>query len=263
MSNLLLGCVLLLNAALLAAFVIVAGRLRARFQRLDQQFEGINHQVQAEFRNRLFPKLEESIREIQHASAIGHMNFRMPLFLGGWSIDAFLGRRLIQHLIDERPRSILELGAGSSTVLIARCLQLLQYRAENHVAVDHHGRYLEATRRALAVNGLGEGVNLLLCPLSSYSQFSKLWYGNLAERLEGMQFELLLIDGPPGDMQEQSRYPALPLLSPYLAPRCTIILDDASRADEQEIVRKWQYQFPEFSVEFISDGHGFAILRRG
>ncbi len=52
--------------------------------------------------------------------------------------------------------------------------------------------------------------------------------------------DLLLIDGPPQDVQEELKYPALPLLRPFLFENFTLILDDAGREGEKRASLRWK-----------------------
>ena len=64
------------------------------------------------------------------------------------------------------------------------------------------------------------------------------WYklDNLPNEIEA---DLLVIDGPPQNTAELARYPALPLLHKHLNKNSFIILDDAHRDGEIEIVKRW------------------------
>jgi hypothetical protein len=73
---------------------------------------------------------------------------------------------------------------------------------------------------------------------------------------------MLIIDGPPGNIQHLARYPALPLLFHLLSDDVVVLLDDAFRADEREIVKRWLKEFGGFSLEEIDAEKGAAILRR-
>jgi hypothetical protein len=52
------------------------------------------------------------------------------------------------------------------------------------------------------------------------------------------------------------------MLSDRLAEHCIVILDDAARDDELELVKIWLKIHPEFSYEFIDNERGCSILRR-
>lgn len=212
--------------------------------------------------NATFAAIGNMTAESLNATSLASLGFKFPVFLGGWSIDSFLGRYLIQHLLEHRPKCIVELGSGSSTILIARTLQILDEKGTIHIAVDHEAKYLGLTRDTAQLNGVAESVEFLHCPLERYESLDKLWYGGLTERLAGRKIDLLIIDGPPGPLQPMSRYPALPVLAAHLAKHCTIILDDAIRQEEQEIAKLWVQEHPEFTLNFSLEGHGMAVLAR-
>jgi hypothetical protein len=53
------------------------------------------------------------------------------------------------------------------------------------------------------------------------------------------EIPMLVVDGPPRATGAAARYPAFPLLQSVLAQKATIVLDDADRPDEEEIVSRW------------------------
>ena len=73
---------------------------------------------------------------------------------------------------------------------------------------------------------------------------------------------MLVVDGPPEKTQSHARYPALPLFYEYLSDEAVVILDDAGRKEESEIVEMWLKDYPEFVHEFIHTEKGISILRR-
>lgn len=60
---------------------------------------------------------------------------------------------------------------------------------------------------------------------------------------------MLIIDGPPANVNSCARYPAGPLLLPLLTKNAVVFLDDADSPDEREIVAAWQNEYPTFSLE--------------
>jgi hypothetical protein len=55
--------------------------------------------------------------------------------------------------------------------------------------------------------------------------------------------DMLFVDGPPGMLQRHSRYPAVPQLLSRLSPSAVVLLDDAGRSDEREIMETWSRDF--------------------
>ncbi|MCD6705014.1 MAG: class I SAM-dependent methyltransferase [Thiobacillus sp.] len=261
MTYSLLAVALALSLLILAILTAIAFKLRGWFWNIHTDIASLHRALEAS-KEEVRARIAAATLEIINANSLNQLGQTFPVFLGGWSVDAFLGRWLIQHLVEERPKCILELGSGSSTVLIARSLQLLGEADTAHIVVDHEVKYLGITRDISQLNGVADNVEFLHCPLENYASVDKLWYGGLIERLGAHKIDLLIIDGPPGPLQPMSRYPALPLLMEHLAEHCTIVLDDAVREEEQEIARRWINENPGFELTVSFDGHGLAILKR-
>jgi hypothetical protein len=51
-------------------------------------------------------------------------------------------------------------------------------------------------------------------------------------------FQLVICDGPPGETPG-GRYGLWPVLGQRLAPGAVILLDDADRPGEEEVLRRW------------------------
>lgn len=260
--TLLIVALSLLNVGLL---IIIALKLRSTVWSIHSDMAGLHrdlHRDRNVFKQEVDTRISAATLEIVNAVSLSQLGQKFPFFFGGWSIDTFLARYLVQHLLEHRPKCIVELGSGSSTILIARILQILGEKETAHIAVDHESKYLGLTRDIAVLNDVASGIEFHHCPLIRYESLNKLWYGGLAENLAGRKIDLLIIDGPPGPLQPMSRYPALPLLIEHLAEHCTIVLDDAIRDEEQEIARRWINENPGFELTISLDGHGLAILKR-
>ena len=94
----------------------------------------------------------------------------------------------------------------------------------------------------LKQEGLTHVARLIEAPLEAHPlALDAPWYAERAVAELPEATELLLVDGPPGygDGMERSRYPALPVLEPRLSPGAMVILDDANRRGEREILERW------------------------
>jgi len=254
----------MLFAAVALVFIMqafIAIKLKNRFRDLDRKFERI-HSNQHTQSKLLQERINSTSLEIQNTASLTALNLNYPVFLGGWSIDSFFARWLSQFLLENRPQCIVEIGSGSSTTLIARTMELLGENKVAHFSVDHDIKYLEITRNIVKLNKLEDRVTFVHAPLVYYEEIDMLWYESLAKTLVGNKIDLLIVDAPPGQMQPLSRYPAIPLLRPLLNDHCTIVLDDANRDEELQIVENWIKEMPELSLETIKCGHGIAILTR-
>ena len=150
-----------------------------------------------------------------------------------------------------RRRCVVELGSGSSTLLLARLLrQVWPDGGWRLVAVEHDAAWAQWVADRLGEEGGARTTSVLHVPLTTgpHVATGAPWYDEqrLSEGLDGAlgdeQVDLLLVDGPPADSAQRvlAREPALPVLRPRLAPGATVVLDDAERPGEQEVLRRWE-----------------------
>lgn len=164
---------------------------------------------------------------------------------GGWAMSAE-GLLLVSDLIQSRkPKKILELGSGSSTIWIG--LQASEIGA-SLISVEHDEAYAQKTQRLITEFGLTESVELRLAELTdvTLSDRQTRWYDPEAlERLE--QVDMLIVDGPPGATGPQARQPALPMLIDTLSADCVVLLDDMHRTSEKHAFETWEECYSDFT----------------
>jgi hypothetical protein len=146
---------------------------------------------------------------------------------------------------------VVELGTGVSTMLLARLLcQRWPLGGFRMAAVEHDIRWARWVTGQLEREGIGSDVVVVHAPLAPHPSAERglSWYdddaltGGLRTALRGDPIDLLLVDGPPAYAADHglARYPALPVLHDRLAPGATVVLDDAERLGEQEVLRRWE-----------------------
>lgn len=204
-------------------------------------------------------------REVLNAVGLTALDFSYPVMLGGPSIDGHHARTLLFLLQQYKPRRILELGSGSSTVLIAKALLKMGHPADLHIAVDHDERYLILTRELARLNGVEHLIRFEHCLLEPRSEWAHPWYSRMAEVAADAKFDLLLVDGPPAyeSGKDRAREPALDVLAESLAPKAIVLLDDANRPGETAIAEAWCARHPGFAHTRMYEGKGVAIFSRG
>jgi hypothetical protein len=236
----------------------------ARLLELEQQLRELRT-TQKKSRT-LLKDLTKAVSDAQleggYLNSLNALPLRYPLFFGRWSIDGITAKCILDTIVERKPRVVLELGGGTSTVLIAAALQATGLSETRHIAVDHLQEFLDATQRNVQLQQLSRDVEYWCCPLlPEDDKVAPQWYGGLPERLGSTKIDLLIVDGPPGSLHDQARRPALEVLAPYLAPGAVVILDDALRDDELKIVEKWCHDIPGITVELTSFGKGCARLK--
>ncbi len=176
----------------------------------------------------------------------------------GWSASPDLLRELAEATLRRRPQSVLECGAGISTIVLARALQR---NGKGHLySLEHDARFAEQSRQRLAEYGLSDWASIIHAPLVPASVGSRQhrWYD--ASKLPAGNFDLMVIDGPPTTQGQLSRYPAGPILFGRLNVGALVFLDDARRADEQKVAGLWQREFPEFQQRYVKLDKGLLVL---
>lgn len=205
-------------------------------------------------------RLEDNRRSSQaYQSLLKLLPLRMPLPpMTGWSASPELAAVLYTIVRTERPKTVVELGSGVSTIVVAYALEM---NGEGRVrSLDHDSDYGSATAQTLRRHGLANA-EVLHAPLTEVSVGNNMhrWY-DLREVVLPDAIDLLIVDGPPRETASRARYPALPLLKDRLSPSATIVLDDAGRPDETAIVEAWR-RGGGWSIERIESAKGIAVLR--
>lgn len=156
---------------------------------------------------------------------------------GGYALNPTDLLGLLHLVRTRRPRLVLELGSGTSTVWMAYAVKEIGGRL---ISLDHDAGYAEKTRTQLAAHGLTEVAEVREAPLEPVMVDGRSfpWYASAA--LDDLRdVDLLVIDGPPEKTGKDARYPAMRVLEERLADAATVIFDDAHRQDEQAALRKW------------------------
>ena len=167
--------------------------------------------------------------------------------LGSWKADT----RFLTHIVDAiehlRPATVVELGCGASSLVIAKALSL--FGGGRLISYDQHEIFTAATAGWLASQGVA--ADLRHAPLGPPpGDWPGLWY-QLADLPTDVG--LLVIDGPPWALHPLVRGAAESLF-PRLASGAMILLDDAARPGERLVARRWQKRWPQ--IEFTYDRSG-------
>src|SRR5262249_34784759 len=124
----------------------------------------------------------------------------------GWAASPDLLTTITEVIFREKPGLVLEAGSGVSTLVIAYGLR--EVGAGKVVALEHDAHYAGRSQRLLAFHGLEDIATIVYAPLQGYEHQEQrwLWYDLAGVPLE-QPIDLLVIDGPPGEVQPLARYP--------------------------------------------------------
>lgn len=175
--------------------------------------------------------------------------------LGSWKADTGLLHRIVDAVEELRPANVVELGAGATTLVCARALQL--HGGGTLHTYDQHAGFVEQTRQWVTSEGLAPQMHH--APLGPPpGDWPGLWYqlSDLPETID-----LLVIDGPPWTLHPQVRG-AAEVLFERLSPGGMVLLDDAARPGERLIARRWAKRWPQMTFRRLGGSTKGTLVGR-
>ncbi|MCS4122737.1 class I SAM-dependent methyltransferase [Salinibacter ruber] len=180
---------------------------------------------------------------------------------GTWSIDSTFARVIVNEIIEGGCRSVLELGAGGSSRLIATALS--EGGGGSLTSVEQNPKWCEDDWEF--VEKIDNVDSLLVQTDARWT----LGYMGVYSYLEGEReilrdrgmYDLLVVDAP---QHYYGREGAIPLSIDFMKKGGVILLDDARRRDEKWSIYKWLNTYPRISLDELSEeSKGFAVLSVG
>ena len=184
----------------------------------------------------------------------------LPADRNPWSVSDPMARLLAKLVVARRCRSVLEFGAGWSSVVLAHAIQAAG--GGRLTSIEHDTSYLGDCWTRVERQPLVDA-KLVIRPLTcSLSRDGLLWrYRDLARHLAlRAPFDLVVIDAPPGKYGRSS-----PLFDSYplLAAGAVVVLDDAARLRERTAIARWIATYPGLHLVVLDEAarRGIAVLR--
>ena len=160
----------------------------------------------------------------------------LPRLVYGWGNEVWsAAEEYLQAVVRaslESPGAILECGSGLTTLVLA-CVA--RRRLLEVWSLEHSAEWGERVGRELSQLN-DAGLMLDVRPLRSWPDFD--WYDPPRHRMPS-RFALVVCDGPPRTTRG-GRYGLVPVMRDHLGPGTVILLDDAARADEQDVATRWK-----------------------
>ncbi len=177
----------------------------------------------------------------------------------GWGNEGFAARSDYLEEVARRAASvegpILECGSGLTTMLLGL---LAGRRGIETWSLEHIPQWHARVTATLERYRIPK-VRVCLAPLRDYEGFS--WYDPPLAEMPG-DFRLVVCDGPPGATLG-GRYGLLPVMGERLNAGSLVMLDDANREGETEVLNRWSSETP-MSVAMRETSTGaFALVTRG
>jgi predicted O-methyltransferase YrrM len=178
-----------------------------------------------------------------------------------WAASPDFLAELVRHALSAKPRTVVECSSGTSTVVLARCMQM--NGGGKVYSLEHDPVYARQTRDQLSRHGLSEFAEVVDAPLQAMALDGADWTWYATGALPAsLEIDMIAIDGPPKTTGPLARYPAGPVLFPQLAPQAAVFLDDSDRPDETAILQRWRQEFPTLAQSKRFCEKGCAVLAR-
>jgi predicted O-methyltransferase YrrM len=175
--------------------------------------------------------------------------------LGSWKADTYFLWRIVEAIERLRPREVVELGCGASTLVLAKALEL--NGGGRLSSYDQHPDFVQATGRWLASHGLDAAMRHAPI-MEDPTSWSHCWYD-----LHGVpqEIDLLVIDGPPWALNPFIRGRAEQLFD-RIVPGGMVLLDDAARPGERVVAARWRRDWPNFQFTLLPGAKGTLVGER-
>ena len=163
-----------------------------------------------------------------------------------WAISPSTILHVLNDIVINKRKGILEFGAGASTFYIAKCIKTLKLDTKFY-SIESDKVWAEELNRQLAILDIDDFVKIIYAPIVEVPQQlgfrdQRTWYDIdiIESKIKDEKFDVILVDGPVGAGTPYARYTAIPFLQEKLMPQYSIFLDDVNRHHEQEIVLEWK-----------------------
>ncbi|HZE30768.1 MAG TPA: class I SAM-dependent methyltransferase [Actinoallomurus sp.] len=264
--------VAVLGALVLVVVMVrrVVRRLTTVTRRLSKVDEGLSTLTED---IRLVGKLDRDVKSLERTGKVNYEQLeayvdirnlihpRAPMpSLRGWAASPDVVRFLAEIVRQRHPKLIVECGSGSSGIWLGYFAE--QIKPCRVVCLEHDERYWRMSRDLVRAHDLDDVVEVRLAPLADWKhgERSYSWYD--VEALEDLtDIGLLFVDGPPGTIGPQARFPAVPVLFPRCDDDAVIVLDDAERGEELVVSDGWLDEYPELervTLRFDKGAHVFT-----
>lgn len=169
-----------------------------------------------------------------------------------WAASPDVLLTLLDHARKTNPRTIVDLGSGMSTLVLAKSAPQAKV-----ISIDHSAEFADKTRKVLESHAI-TNAEVRVAPLTSHVSGVD-WY-DLAQLADITDIDLLFIDGPPGSKNPMARHPAIAECMSKLSPRAVIVIDDAARDGEKAMAMDFAAALPTHTLEFLHHEKGTAVL---
>ena len=168
-----------------------------------------------------------------------------------WAASPDLLLTIADLVRTRKPRLVVELGSGVSTLIVAKA------GARKVISIDNSAEFAMKTREMLKAHKV-RGVEVRVAPLKSHASGVD-WY-DTAKLKDLKKIDMLIIDGPPGSKNSDARKPALKELLAKLSPNVVVVIDDVNRIGERQLSEAFAKALPRHTLNILNHEKGTAVI---
>ncbi len=245
-----LSVVLLIFIALAAAYCIRS--LRALHKKVSARSERTTREIAAATKE-LKAHVWQSYRQSEaFAQLLSLLKFSAPVPpTRSWAASPDLLLTLAQLVSKHKPKLVVELGSGVSTLVVAKA------GAKKIVSIDNSAEYADMTAKMLAEHKV-RGVQIRVAELKAHGSGSD-WYDTKAIK-DLQRVDLLIVDGPPGSKNPNARMPAFTEFINKLSPKVIVVIDDVNREGERALAENFAKALPKHVMTIYPHEKGTAVI---
>ena len=235
----------------LLSVVYCAKLLRALHQRVSKNNSQTQESIK-ELKEQIWHSYRQS-EALQQLFAL--LKFSAPIPpTRSWAASPDLLLTIADLVRTRKPRLVVELGSGVSTLIVAKA------GARKVISIDNSAEFAMKTREMLKAHKV-RGVEVRVAPLKSHASGVD-WY-DTAKLKDLKKIDMLIIDGPPGSKNSDARKPALKELLAKLSPNVVVVIDDVNRIGERELAEAFAKALPRHTLSILNHEKGTAVISQG
>ncbi|WP_426688995.1 class I SAM-dependent methyltransferase [Rhodanobacter ginsengiterrae] len=183
----------------------------------------------------------------------------IPPGISEWTASPDLLSEIARQIRKRKPSRLLELGSGISTIVTASALK---WNNHGHLySLDHDASYAHATSVELEQAGLCAFAEIRHAPLVKDPLRSSAWYDESVIADIG-QLDIVIVDGPPTDLDPNAREPALVTLWRLLSVGGIMIFDDTNRPGDRRMIQAWSALCPAAKLTWLPLEKGCVLIEK-
>ncbi|MCA9994141.1 MAG: class I SAM-dependent methyltransferase [Anaerolineales bacterium] len=181
-----------------------------------------------------------------------------------WAMEPSDLLNLVEYIQQNNSQAIVECGSGLSSLIVATALR--QKNSGHLFSIEEDLNWYNLMCNLIKTHQLSDWITVVYAPLEAYKQkgINTEWYSS--QMLKPIfdtfdRLDVVIVDGPIRS-NKTSRSPALFAFAPLIDHSTLVILDDANRQEEQQVITTWKEMFDITIEDHSSSQRGQAYIRQ-